>query len=193
MSSLAPGRHLLFTRPLTEGAEAWLPDWSGLVRRRAAQWGRLLATDPHIPGNQGTTFAGRAHVPAGETFPPVALFDSLAGLRLTFDPEVRTLVELVPAITTSDDTLAEARAFVEACGKTAVTVKDQAGFVVNALLIPYLLSAIRMLESGFATAEDIDAGMVQGWPAGAWQVGHSWVRSCWRQRRARAAEVLSAT
>lgn len=48
VSSLAPGQHLLFTRPLTEGAEAWLPDWSGLVRRRAAQWGRLLATDSRL-------------------------------------------------------------------------------------------------------------------------------------------------
>ena len=50
----------------------------------------------------------------------------------------------------------------EVLGKRVIRSQDRAGFVVNALLIPYLLSAIRMLESGFATAEDIDAGMVEG-------------------------------
>ena len=48
VSGLRPGSHLLYTRPMTEGAEAWLLDWSGLVRRRAAQWGALLAHDPRL-------------------------------------------------------------------------------------------------------------------------------------------------
>lgn len=48
VAGLTPGRHLLFTRPLTEGAEGWLADWSALVRRRSAQWGHLLATDPRL-------------------------------------------------------------------------------------------------------------------------------------------------
>ena len=73
-----------------------------------------------------------------------------------------SLVELVPAITTSDATLAEARAFVEACGKTAVTVKDQAGFVVNALLFPYLNNAVRLFDAGVASRDDIDAAMKGG-------------------------------
>ncbi len=73
-----------------------------------------------------------------------------------------SLVELVPAITTSDETLAEARAFVEACGKTAVTVKDQAGFVVNALLFPYLNNAVRLYDAGVASRDDIDAAMKGG-------------------------------
>jgi 3-hydroxybutyryl-CoA dehydrogenase len=51
---------------------------------------------------------------------------------------------------------------VEQLGRTVIHSKDRAGFIVNALLIPYILSAIRMLESGFATAEDIDHGMVEG-------------------------------
>ena len=64
---------------------------------------------------------------------------------------------------TSDETLAAVTAFAEdQLGKTTIRSKDRAGFIVNALLIPYLLSAIRMMESGFASAEDIDAGMVQG-------------------------------
>ncbi|GAA4725871.1 3-hydroxybutyryl-CoA dehydrogenase [Nocardioides endophyticus] len=64
---------------------------------------------------------------------------------------------------TSPETMARARAFVEgALGKKAIDCQDRAGFVVNALLIPFVLSAIRMLESGFATAEDIDRGLVLG-------------------------------
>ena len=72
------------------------------------------------------------------------------------------LVEVVPALNTSEQTLAAARAFVESLGKTAVTSPDRAGFVVNMLLIPYLAAAVRMLEEGFATREDIDSGMTLG-------------------------------
>jgi 3-hydroxybutyryl-CoA dehydrogenase len=81
-----------------------------------------------------------------------------------FNPvPVLQLVELVPSLMTAPETTERARAFVEGpLGKQAIDCQDRAGFVVNALLIPFVLSAIRMLESGFATAEDIDAGMVQG-------------------------------
>ncbi|MBS42670.1 MAG: 3-hydroxybutyryl-CoA dehydrogenase [Nocardioides sp.] len=81
-----------------------------------------------------------------------------------FNPvPVLQLVELVPSLTTSDETTARARAWAEeTLGKQAIRSQDRAGFVVNALLIPFVLSAIRMLESGFATAEDIDRGLVLG-------------------------------
>jgi 3-hydroxybutyryl-CoA dehydrogenase len=81
-----------------------------------------------------------------------------------FNPvPVLRLVELIPSLLTDESTLERARAFVEdRLGKRVVRCQDRAGFVVNALLIPYILSAIRMLESGFATAEDIDTGMVEG-------------------------------
>ena len=81
-----------------------------------------------------------------------------------FNPvPVLPLVELVTSLLTSDETTRAARSFAaERLGKKVITSKDRAGFIVNALLIPYLLSAVRMLESGFATAEDIDAGMVEG-------------------------------
>jgi 3-hydroxybutyryl-CoA dehydrogenase len=81
-----------------------------------------------------------------------------------FNPvPVLTLVELVPSLLTADETTERARAFVEqTLGKHAIDCQDRAGFVVNALLIPFVLSAIRMLESGFATAEDIDEGLVRG-------------------------------
>jgi 3-hydroxybutyryl-CoA dehydrogenase len=81
-----------------------------------------------------------------------------------FNPvPVLPLVELVPSLMTSTATTERAAQFAGGVlGKHVVYSKDRAGFVVNALLIPYLLSAIRMLESGFATAADIDAGMVHG-------------------------------
>ena len=81
-----------------------------------------------------------------------------------FNPvPVLSLVELVPSLLTSQETTERARTFVENdLGKHAIDCQDRAGFVVNALLIPFVLSAIRMLESGFATAEDIDQGLVQG-------------------------------
>jgi 3-hydroxybutyryl-CoA dehydrogenase len=72
------------------------------------------------------------------------------------------LVELVPTLLTAPETVAEARAFVEACGKNPVEVKDRAGFVVNALLFPYLNNAVRMLEAGTAGRDDIDTAMVGG-------------------------------
>lgn len=81
-----------------------------------------------------------------------------------FNPvPVLKLVELVPSLLTGEDTKKRADQFVEnLLGKEVILSQDRAGFVVNALLVPYLLSAIRMLESGFASAEDIDTGMVQG-------------------------------
>jgi 3-hydroxybutyryl-CoA dehydrogenase len=72
------------------------------------------------------------------------------------------LVEVVRAITTSDETIATARAFAETCGKNPVLVKDQAGFIVNALLFPYLNNAVKLYDAGVATREDIDAAMQGG-------------------------------
>ena len=81
-----------------------------------------------------------------------------------FNPvPVLPLVELVTSIMTEPGTVEEVRSFAEGTlGKTCIDSQDRAGFVVNALLIPYLLSAVRMYESGFASKEDIDQGMVLG-------------------------------
>jgi 3-hydroxybutyryl-CoA dehydrogenase len=81
-----------------------------------------------------------------------------------FNPvPVLPLVEIVESLMTSSDVLQLATDFVQTrLNKYTIRSKDRAGFVVNALLIPYVLSAIRMLESGFASADDIDTGMVKG-------------------------------
>lgn len=81
-----------------------------------------------------------------------------------FNPvPVLSLVELVPSLLTDPVTVMRSRSFVEdALGKHAIDCQDRAGFVVNSLLIPFVLSAIRMVESGFASAADIDQGLVRG-------------------------------
>jgi 3-hydroxybutyryl-CoA dehydrogenase len=72
------------------------------------------------------------------------------------------LVEVVVALETSDETVARAERLVERLGKRAVRTKDRSGFVVNMLLVPYLMAAVRMFEEGFASREDIDAAMQLG-------------------------------
>jgi 3-hydroxybutyryl-CoA dehydrogenase len=88
--------------------------------------------------------------------------ERMLGLHFFSPAPVMRLVEVIPALGTSEQTLATARSFVQSLGKTAVTGPDRAGFVVNMLLIPYLVGAIAMFEAGFATREDIDSGMVLG-------------------------------
>ncbi|RVU20845.1 3-hydroxybutyryl-CoA dehydrogenase [Streptomyces antnestii] len=87
----------------------------------------------------------------------------VVGLHFFNPVPVQKLVEVIPALTTSADTVTRARAFAtELLGKEVIQAPDRSGFVVNALLVPYLLAAIRMVESGAARPEDIDRGMELG-------------------------------
>ena len=89
--------------------------------------------------------------------------EQVIGIHFFNPVPVLRLVEVVTSLLTSPDTTARAEAFaIDVLNKKVIRSQDRAGFVVNALLIPYLLSAIRMMESGFASAEDIDVGMVEG-------------------------------
>ncbi|MGI9016063.1 MAG: 3-hydroxybutyryl-CoA dehydrogenase [Euzebya sp.] len=89
--------------------------------------------------------------------------EQVIGLHFFNPAPVLKLVEVVPSLVTSSDTVERAESFITgALDKTVIRAQDRAGFVVNALLIPYLLSAIRMVESGFAEATAIDQGMVLG-------------------------------
>ena len=88
--------------------------------------------------------------------------DKVCGVHFFNPAPVMKLVEIVRPLTASDETAAAARAFAEACGKQAVEVKDQAGFIVNALLFPYLNNAVRLHEQGIASKEDIDEAMKGG-------------------------------
>jgi 3-hydroxybutyryl-CoA dehydrogenase len=98
--------------------------------------------------------------------------ERIAGLHFFNPAPVMKLVEIVRSIATSDATVEELRGFVTALGKTPIVAKDTAGFVVNFLLIPYMLSAVRMYENGLATMEDIDTGMKLGcgYPMGPFEL-----------------------
>jgi 3-hydroxybutyryl-CoA dehydrogenase len=88
--------------------------------------------------------------------------EKVCGIHFFNPAPMMALVEIVRAITTSDETIAEATALASACGKNPVQVKDQAGFIVNALLFPYLNNAVRLFDAGVASRDDIDAAMKGG-------------------------------
>jgi 3-hydroxybutyryl-CoA dehydrogenase len=88
--------------------------------------------------------------------------ERVCGVHFFNPAPAMSLVEIIRALTSSDETIAEVKAFASACGKDPVEVKDRAGFIVNALLFPYLNNAVRMLENGTATREDIDTAMKGG-------------------------------
>jgi len=89
--------------------------------------------------------------------------EAVIGMHFFNPVPVLKLVEMISSLLTSQETTLTVRTFAEErLGKHVIVSPDRAGFVVNALLIPYLLSAVRMLESGFASADDIDTGMVLG-------------------------------
>ncbi len=88
--------------------------------------------------------------------------ESVVGIHFFNPAPAMSLVEVIAPLTASADTVAAAKAFAAACGKEPVEVKDRAGFIVNALLFPYLNNAVRMLESGTASRDDIDTAMKGG-------------------------------
>lgn len=89
--------------------------------------------------------------------------ESVVGMHFFNPVPVMALMELVSTVLTADDTKVRARGFAEnTLGKTVIDAKDRAGFIVNMLLVPYMTEAMKMYEAGFASAEDIDAGMRLG-------------------------------
>ena len=88
--------------------------------------------------------------------------DKVVGVHFFNPAPMMSLVEIVRPLTASDETVAEVTSFATACGKDPVEVKDRAGFIVNALLFPYLNNAVRMLENGTASRDDIDTAMKGG-------------------------------
>ncbi|AYC36262.1 3-hydroxybutyryl-CoA dehydrogenase [Streptomyces griseorubiginosus] len=88
--------------------------------------------------------------------------ERVIGLHFFNPVPVQRLVEVIPALVTSAETVARTRAVAEQLGKQTILAPDRSGFVVNALLVPYLLGAVRMVESGAASPDDIDRGMELG-------------------------------
>jgi 3-hydroxybutyryl-CoA dehydrogenase len=88
--------------------------------------------------------------------------DRVLGLHFFSPVPVMKLVEIVVALDTADETVVRAEDFAKALGKHPIRTKDRSGFIVNMLLVPYLMAGVRMYEEGFATREDIDEGMKLG-------------------------------
>jgi 3-hydroxybutyryl-CoA dehydrogenase len=88
--------------------------------------------------------------------------DRFAGLHFFNPVPLMKLVEVIRALTTSDETYQTVFAFAQSLGKEPITAPDKPGFIVNRLLVPYLLDAIRSYENGLGTVEDIDKGMKLG-------------------------------
>ena len=88
--------------------------------------------------------------------------DQVLGMHFFNPVPVMKLLELVKSIATSEETLEAAKSFGDSLGKTVIVAKDMPGFIVNRLLVPYLLDSIRIYEAGLASREDIDHGMALG-------------------------------
>jgi 3-hydroxybutyryl-CoA dehydrogenase len=102
-------------------------------------------------------------IPVIEVATATARPGQVIGLHFFNPAQVQKLVEVIPSVLTTAQTAERARAFITSvAGKTAIAAPDRSGFIVNALLVPYLLAAVRMLEAGHATADDIDTGMTLG-------------------------------
>ena len=120
-----------------------------------AELDRLLADDVVIASNTSS-------IPIAGLAASTGRPERVLGLHFFSPVPVMKLVEVVVGIETSDETVERAEAFAERIGKTAIRTKDRSGFVVNFLLVPFLMAAVRMYEEGFASREDIDEGMKLG-------------------------------
>jgi 3-hydroxybutyryl-CoA dehydrogenase len=117
--------------------------------------GRVVGDDLVIASNTSS-------IPIAELAQAVRAPERVLGLHFFSPVPVMKLVEIVVALDTSASTLERATAFVEEIGKRPIETKDRSGFIVNMLLIPYLMAAVRMYAEGFASREDIDMGMKLG-------------------------------
>jgi 3-hydroxybutyryl-CoA dehydrogenase len=153
--------HLAFTAKLEdiEGSDAAI---EAIIESEPAKRDMFQELDRLLPEAQFLA-SNTSSVPIMKLAAGTSRPDRVLGLHFFNPVPVLPLVEVVRSIMTSEETVSRARWFAEErLGKTCIDSQDRAGFVVNALLIPYLLSAIRMYESGFASKDDIDRGMVLG-------------------------------
>jgi 3-hydroxybutyryl-CoA dehydrogenase len=134
-----------------------------VTESEAVKTATLACVDEVLESDAAIIASNTSSIPIMKLGMATCRADRVVGLHFFNPVPVLPLVEVVSSLLTSEETVAVVRDLAtERLGKHVIRSQDRAGFVVNALLIPYLLSAIRMLESGFASAEDIDTGMVQG-------------------------------
>ncbi len=133
---------------------------------------KLFSTLDGIVPESAIIASNTSSLPIIEMASVTKRLENIAGLHFFNPAPVMKLVEIVRTIATSDETTEVLRQFAQSLGKTPIIAKDTAGFVVNFLLIPYMLSAVRMYENGLATMEDIDTGMKLGcgYPMGPFEL-----------------------
>ncbi|MCR6033029.1 3-hydroxybutyryl-CoA dehydrogenase [Nocardioides sp. zg-579] len=134
-----------------------------IVEDEAAKVDLFRTLDKTLTDDQAILASNTSSIPIMKLGVVTQRPEHVLGIHFFNPVPVLKLVELVPSLLTAPETTERSRAFVQdRLGKQAIDCQDRAGFVVNALLIPFILSAIRMYESGFASAEDIDQGLVLG-------------------------------
>lgn len=123
---------------------------------------KIYAELDSICGPDTIFSSNTSSLPIGDMSAVTNRRDRFVGLHFFNPVPIMKLVEVVRALDTSERTYQAVKGYAESVGKTVVTAKDTPGFVVNVLLVPYLLDAVRLLENGVASAEDIDNGMKLG-------------------------------
>lgn len=153
---------LAFTTDLADLADRQLVV-EAVVENEGLKVDIFRALDQHVVAGDAILASNTSSIPIMKLGTATARPEQVIGIHFFNPVPVLRLVELVTSLMTSDETMQRSSGFAtEVLHKRVIRSKDRAGFVVNALLIPYLLSAIRMMESGFASADDIDTGMVEG-------------------------------
>ena len=132
-----------------------------ITEDRALKSALWQAIAPHVR-RDALLATNTSSIPLSSIAPHTGNPTRFMGLHFMNPVPVMKLCELVKGIETSEETISEGRAFVEGLGKTTILAKDTPGFVINVILVPYLCDAVRLLEAGVATKEDIDAGMKLG-------------------------------
>ena len=127
----------------------------GVKKELFGQLGEICAESAILATNTST-------LPVVEMAMATTRPERVCGIHFFNPAPAMALVEIVRPLTADDDTITTASGFAKSCGKTAVEVADAAGFIVNAILFPYLNTAVRLLEKGVASAEDIDTAMKAG-------------------------------
>ncbi|HEX3615156.1 MAG TPA: 3-hydroxybutyryl-CoA dehydrogenase [Solirubrobacteraceae bacterium] len=121
----------------------------------------LKQLDAHLPGAQFIA-SNTSSIPIAELAAFTSRPERVVGLHFFSPVPVMKLVEVVVALDSGDGAVTAALAFAQQIAKQPIRTKDRAGFVVNMLLVPYLMAGVRMYEEGFASREDIDTGMKLG-------------------------------
>jgi 3-hydroxybutyryl-CoA dehydrogenase len=154
--------HLAFTTDFAEMADRQLVV-EAVIEDETLKTEVFRALDRHVTDPGAILASNTSSIPIMKLGIATGRPEQVIGIHFFNPVPVLRLVELVTSLLTSPETSERSQSFAaDVLHKRVIRSQDRAGFVVNALLIPYILSAIRMMESGFATAEDIDTGMVEG-------------------------------